>query len=86
MDDKLITIAEYGSSFDARMTKMNLESNGIKAVIVGEELLCIVPKAGIPNIQVKVLACDAERSTQIINAQEHDSINHMESELEDSSE
>ena len=84
MDDKLVTIAEYGSSFDARMTKMNLESNGIEAVIVGEELLCIAPKAGIPNIQVKVLACDVEKSKQIIDAQEQHSINHMESELEDS--
>ena len=86
MDDKLITIAEYGSSFDARMTKMNLESNGIKAVIVGEELLCIAPKAGIPKIQVKVFAGDIEKARQIIDAQEQHSINHMESELEDNSE
>ena len=86
MDDKLITAAEYGSSFDARMTKMNLESNGIKAVIFGEELLWIVPKAGMPKIQVKVFAGDIEKARQIIDDQEQHSINHMESELEDSSE
>ncbi len=84
MDDKLVTVAEYGSSFDARMTKMNLDSNGIKAVVVGEGLLGIAPKAGIPKVQVKVFAHDIDKARQLIDDQEQGPINHIEPELEDS--
>jgi hypothetical protein len=83
MDDgKLVTIAEFGSSFDAQMAKMTLESNGIKAVVVGEDLLWISPKAGIPKVEVKVLACDAEEAKQIIEAQEQQSQNKGQSGLD----
>ncbi len=84
MDDKLITIAEFQNDIEAQMARMTLESNGIKAVVVGEGLLWISPKAGIPKVEVKVLACDAEKSKQIINAQEQQSKNQKQPELDGS--
>lgn len=77
-----MTIAEYGSSFDAQMAKMTLESNGIEAFVAGENLLWISPKAGIPKVEVKVLACDVEKAKQIIDAQEQQSNNQNQSGLD----
>ncbi len=66
--DKLVTIAEFESSFDAGIAKMSLESNGIKSVIFGEDLIANMPTIGHIKAQLQVFSGDAAEAKKILDS------------------
>lgn len=66
MSDELVTIAEYEMVFDAEMAKDCLLDNGIKATVVGDDLIAISPAVGKTMVEVKVFAKDAEQAKTIL--------------------
>lgn len=71
MDDKLVTIAEFGDSLDAQVAKSALESGGIKAMIVGQNIHELLPTHGMLNVEVKVFEKDLPRAAKIIEAMQN---------------
>lgn len=69
MDDRVVTFAEFGNSLDAQMAKSSLESNGLKATIVGENLKGLLPADGMLNVQLKVFAKDLAEAGEIPGTQ-----------------
>ena len=70
MHEKVITIAEFGSSLEAQLAKSTLKSNGIKAVIVGDNIKGLFPADGMLNVQLQVLATNSERAKTILAQQD----------------
>ena len=70
MDDKLVTIAEFESNLGAQMAKANLESSGIKAIIVGENIHGLLPADGMLNVELKVLEKDASQARIILDSEQ----------------
>jgi len=70
MHEKVITIAEFGSSLDAQLAKSTLKLNGIKAIIVGDNIKGLFPADGMLNVQLQVLADNAERAKTILARQD----------------
>ncbi len=66
MDDKLVTIAQYHNQFEAQILKDNLEADGIKAIINGENIHGLYPFSGMQNVQIQVLQKDVEKAIQIL--------------------
>ncbi len=66
MDDKLITIAQYHDQFEAQILKDNLQAEGIKAVITGENIHGLYPFSGMQNVQIQVFQKDVENAMQIL--------------------
>lgn len=68
MADKLVTIAEFPTNADAEahLAKMQLESHGIKAIIVGENLLVASPYCGYKAIELQVLESQAQQAVEIL--------------------
>ncbi len=69
MDDKLITIARFAEDLEAQMARATLESNGIKAMIAGENVMGLYSRA-ISWLDLQVFAADAEKAKQILNSQQ----------------
>ena len=67
MNEKLITIAEFASCFEAQVAKADLETAGIKAVIVGESIKDLLPADGMLNVQLQVFAASAEEAIKILD-------------------
>ena len=80
MDDKLITIAEFESNLDAQMAKASLESSGIKAMIVGENIHGLLPADGMLNVELKVLEENAREARIILDSEQ----SQLENQQEDS--
>ncbi len=78
MDDKLITIAEFTENLDAQMARTTLESNGIKAVIAGENIMGLMPVDGMLYVELQVLAADAEKAKQILDLQQNNTQDNPE--------
>jgi hypothetical protein len=70
MTEKLVTIAEYGTSENAHMAKIVLAQNDIESIVVGDNLLMAAPKIGIPKVEVKVFEKDAELAKKILESWE----------------
>ena len=70
MYEKVKTIAEFDSSFEAQLAKSALESNGIKAVIVGDNIKGLLPADGVLNVQLQVLADNVDRAKAILAQQD----------------
>lgn len=68
MGTGLVTVAEYANGPEAHISKMLLETHGVRAMVMGEELMNIIPKAGLPRVQVQVCAEDAERAKEILES------------------
>ena len=66
MSDELVTIAEFNMVFDAELAKDCLGDNGIKASVVGDDLIAISPAVGKTMVEVEVFAKDAERAKAIL--------------------
>ena len=69
-NDKLVTVAEYLVIYDAEFAKSLLESSGIKATIVGENVHGLYPADGMLNVELKVFQRDVERAKGILQSQE----------------
>ena len=66
MSDKLVTIAEFDMVFDAEMAKDCLLDNGIKATVVGDDLIAISPAVGKTMVEVQVFAEDVEQAKTVL--------------------
>ncbi len=66
MAEKLVKIAEFAESFEANLAKIELENNGIQAVVEGEML----PYAGVVSemskIELMVFQKDADKAIEIL--------------------
>ena len=67
-NDKLVTVGEFETSFDANIAKLSLESNGIKAVIFGEDLIANMPTIGRIKAQLQVFSGDAAEAKKILDS------------------
>jgi len=69
MDDKLVTIAEFASSLEAQFAKSALQSEGINAIIVGDNIKDLLPADGMLNVQLQIFARDIEKAKAVLNSQ-----------------
>ncbi|MBL7215569.1 MAG: DUF2007 domain-containing protein [Phycisphaerae bacterium] len=69
-DEKLVTIAEFSDDLQAHMMRIELEAAGIEVFVMGDQLMSVVPKAGIPRVEVCVRASDVEKVKQVLAEQE----------------
>jgi hypothetical protein len=67
--EKLITIGEFGYDADAHLARIALEAAGIEACVMGD-FLAGTPKFGIPKVELKVKASDAEKAKRILVEQD----------------
>ncbi len=68
MEDKLVTIAEYETGFEAELAKVRLEEEGIDAIVVGGELATNRGAVGPIAVELQVFERDAQKAAQIIAA------------------
>jgi len=66
--EKLVKIGEFGYDADAHLARIALEAEGIKACVMGD-LLMDPYKFGIPKVELKVKASDAEKAIRILAEQ-----------------
>ena len=73
MTDKLVTAGEFKTGFEAEFVKVQLEAEGIDAIVVGGDLVTIMPTIGVPiKVQLQVFEKDAQKAAQIIAAIEQE--------------
>ncbi|MCE5186846.1 MAG: DUF2007 domain-containing protein [Planctomycetaceae bacterium] len=65
-EKRLVTIAQFDNSFDAELAKITLENEGLKAVVVGDNLAHIQPYSFPNAVKLQVLQPDAERAATIL--------------------
>jgi hypothetical protein len=68
MSDELVTIARFSPGGEAEIARARLDSEGIEAVIEGEDAAAAFPyvaDAGM-QIELQVRECDAERAIAIL--------------------
>ncbi len=68
MEDKLVTIAEYETDFEAELAKVRLEEEGIDAIVVGSDLVANMPTIEVIKVELQVFEKDAQKAAQIIAA------------------
>ena len=71
MEDELITIDTFETAFEANIAKDLLQDNDIKAVVVGEDLVSMLPPMPMIKVELKVFAADVEKAKQILADQEN---------------
>ena len=74
MDDKLVTLEKYEMLHEAEFTKDVLEENGIKAMVVGENLCHIAPYAAFANtafVELQVFEGDLDSAKMILKTQKN---------------
>jgi hypothetical protein len=69
-NEKLVTIAEYESGFEAELAKVTLDNEGIESVIFGEDLVVNMPTIESIQIELQVFEKDAVRAKEILSQQE----------------
>ncbi len=76
MEDKLVTVEEFETGFEAELVKVQLEAEGIDAIVVRGEL---IGSRGI-KVELQVFEKDAQKAAQIIAAfeQENESENDIQ--------
>ena len=72
MSDKLITIAEFEDSLEAQLAWAELEDNGIKATIVGENVHGLLPTNGMMTVQLQIFESSADKARVILSAAKQD--------------
>lgn len=75
MRDKeaLVTIAEFENDFDAEIARVALETGGIRAVVLGGDLVANMPPLQEVRLRLQVLAGDVEKAQQILTEMEQES-------------
>ena len=66
MSDKLVTVADFTDHIVANAFKLQLEAEGIKAIVVGENLMGAYPTYAIMKIEVQVMEKDAARAKAVL--------------------
>ncbi len=72
MEDKLVTIAQYETGFEAELAKLQLEAEGIDAIVLGGELVAYRGTVGPVKVDLQVFEKDAQKAAQIIEAIEQE--------------
>ena len=75
MEDKLVTVGEFETGFEAELAKVRLEEEGIEAIVVGGDLVANMPTIEVIKVELQVFEKDAQKAAQIIEtmAQENES-------------
>jgi hypothetical protein len=68
MEDKLVKIAEYETSFEAELAKSRLEDEGIKAAALGADLVANMHTIQLAMVELQVFEKDVEKAMQILEA------------------
>jgi hypothetical protein len=68
MEDKLVTVADFTDHIAANAAKLQLEAEGIEAVVVGENLMGAYPTYGTMQIEVQVMEKDAAKARAVLGA------------------
>ena len=84
MEDKLVTVGEFENGFEAELAKVRLEAEGIEAIVVGGDLLAVMPAIGRIKVELQVFEKDAQKAAQIIAVIEQE--NSAESDEQESDE
>ena len=71
MEDELITIDTFETAFEANIAKNLLQDNDIEAVVVGEDLVSMLPPIPTVKVELKVFAADVEKAKQILADQKN---------------
>ena len=69
-DEKLVKVAVVMDDFQAHAIRAQLESAGIEAFVMGDELMASLPASGLPRVEVYVKADDVETARTILAEQE----------------
>ena len=69
MADRFVKIATFSKSEDAHLAKMLLSESNIKSVVLGENLLMVVPKVGFPEVELHVQQSQAKEAVEILEYQ-----------------
>ncbi len=72
MEDKLVTVGEFETGFEAELVKVRLEEQGVEAVVVGEDLVANMPTIERIKIELQVFEQYAEKAAKIIAAIEQE--------------
>ncbi len=72
MEDKLVTVGEFETGFEAELVKVQLEEQGVEAIIVGGELATNRGAVGPIAVELQVFEKDAQKAAQIITAIEQE--------------
>ena len=72
MEDKLVTVEEFESGFEAELAKLRLEAEGINAIVVGDHLVANMPFSRLITVELQVFEKDAQKAAQIIEAIEQE--------------
>ena len=72
MEDKLVTVGEYETGFEAELVKVRLEEQGVEAIVVGEDLVANMPTIERIKIELQVFEQYAEKAAKIIKAIEQE--------------
>ncbi|MHC4636806.1 MAG: hypothetical protein ACYTBV_04785 [Planctomycetota bacterium] len=72
MSDEFVTVETFpvGSEAFAHLAKMRLESKGIKAFILGENLLAVQPFCPFKVIELKVSLQNSKRAKKILDSEQ----------------
>lgn len=71
--EALVTVAEFENDFDAEIARVALETGGIRAVVLGGDLVANMPPLQEVRLRLQVLAGDAEKALQILQEMEQES-------------
>ena len=69
-DQKLVTIAEFESGFEAELAKVTLDNAGIQSVVLGDNLPVNLPEIEVIRIELQVFDSDVERAKEVLAKQE----------------
>ncbi len=72
MEDKLVTVGEFETGFEAELVKVQLEEQGVEAIVVGEDLVANMPTIERIKIELQVFEQYAEKAAKIIKAIEQE--------------
>ena len=80
-DDKLVTLAAFETGFEANLAKVTLETNGIRSIVVGEDLVTYLPTIYGVRVELQVFARDVDKAKAILDT--HQGQAHQECEEND---
>ncbi len=71
MEDKLVTVARFENYIEAELAKQQLNDNGIKAVVMGENVGNVYAGAPVAqDIELQTFEEDAKKAQKILREQD----------------
>jgi len=70
MQQKLVTVGRFASSFEAHLAKMRLDANDIPSTLVGEDFANMYPVGQIGFVELLVPADKADQAAKILESQQ----------------